>query len=97
MINLNEYIPTKLAQLVLKITIFTITLAWYFFDEILKLMPYSLEANKILTKLALVFGISTVGLLIMLISIIVNYNILKEEISESRINGFIKDPIKVKY
>lgn len=71
---LEKFLPTPLSQLTAIVLMPAISGLWFFLDSFLELMPFSLTANLLLTKLLLVMVVTIIGLLIIIVSIVKSHN-----------------------
>ncbi len=91
---IEELLPTKTPQKIIKVTAIVIPAFWFIIDIVLPLMPYKLDANLVLIKLLLCLILLCISLFLIIISLVNSYKQLLDESADADFNKFIKNPIK---
>ena len=98
---MKEYIldllPTNFSRLACVITVTSCIVVYYFLNDLISLMPYTLEANKVLTKILILVVIFAIGLFITLCHMIKEHNRLIDEIKDLNFNNSISNPVRINY
>ncbi len=94
---LFDLLPTAFSRVISAITIASCIFINYVFNDLVSLMPYTLEANKVLTKVLILVAIFALGSFVILCHMIKEHKRLAHEIKDLSINSFLSNPVKYRY
>jgi hypothetical protein len=91
--KIQRLLPTDTANLTAGLTALAIPAVWTTLPSILELMPFSLAADMLLTRITITLLLLIVALFIILCSVIRSHNRLAIALKEAEFSEFLRNPI----